>query len=47
MDQAEWIIISPQADACLKALGIVTKKQACSHNTIMLGDIDLLPELLV
>jgi hypothetical protein len=40
--QAKCIIISPQADACLNALGIVTKKQALPHNTITPADIDLL-----
>jgi hypothetical protein len=35
----------PQAD--LRALGIVTKKQACPQNVITLADIDLLPKLLV
>jgi hypothetical protein len=41
------MIISPQADACLNVLGIVTKKQALPHNIIDLADIDLSPKLLV
>jgi hypothetical protein len=41
------IIISPQADACLNVLGIVTKKQAFPQNVITLADIDLPPKLLV
>ena len=38
--QAEWIMVSLQAGACLKALGIVTKKQTCPRNLFTITNVD-------
>ena len=33
-------MVSPQAGACLKAIGIVTKKQVCSRNLLAMTTVD-------